>query len=481
MLNISKKTKIIATIGPATNTMEKVEALIEAGMNVMRINFSHGNHESHKVIIDISKELKKRHIYIPIMLDTSGPEIRCAYFAGGKAEIIKNSIVKIHMNNVVGDSTKFSVNYAELVNDIKIGDAVKIDDGKLRLDVTEIDKENGIITTKAFNSHTIKDRKGVNIPSARLRLPALSEKDKEDIKFGVKEGINIIAASFTRTGDNIIQIKNYLKELNGEGIQVFAKIENLEGVENIQDILAVADGIMVARGDMGVEIAPELVPVMQSEIILECRKLGKPVIVATQMLDSMQQNPLPTRAEVSDVATAIKEGADAVMLSGETASGLYPVESAAMQQRIAVTMEQYLPYTQLANFGYNYSKKTRNDAIATSVASTANLIDAQAIVCFSETGNSAIRISKSRPKCPIVMVTNSENAGMKVAPYFGVFPIVVKHLPQLIEDMEAFSLIKMRQLGLQPKDNVIITGGTPTGVGTTNFLRIVALNDLGDI
>ncbi|MDY0214224.1 MAG: pyruvate kinase [Bacilli bacterium] len=481
MLNISKKTKIVATIGPASNTLPTVEALIDAGINVMRVNFSHGNYESHQKIIDISKALMQKHIYVPIMLDTAGPEIRCRFFEGGNAEIIKDSEVRIHMENIVGNATDFSVNYENLIHDIKVGDAIKIDDGKLRLDVVSIDKKAKVITTKAFNTHIVKDRKGVNIPTARLKLPSLSEKDKEDIAFGVKAGVNIVAASFTRTKNDMVTIKDYLRELGGSNIQLFAKIENMEGVENIKEILEVADGIMIARGDMGVEIAPELVPVMQSDLILECRKLGKPVIVATQMLDSMQLNPLPTRAEVSDVATAIKEGADAVMLSAETASGLYPVESAAMQQRIAITMEQFLPYTQLANFGYNYSKKERNDAIATSVASTANLIDAKAIVCFSETGNSAIRISKSRPKCPIVMITSSVDAGMKVAPYFGIFSIVVKKLPQLIEDMEAFSLIKMRQLGLAAKDNIIITGGTPTGTGTTNFLRIVAVNELGDI
>lgn len=481
MLNISKKTKIVATIGPASNTLPTVEALIDAGINVMRVNFSHGTYESHQKIIDISKALMQKHIYVPIMLDTAGPEIRCRFFEGGNAEIIKDSEVRIHMENIIGNATDFSVNYENLIHDIKVGDAIKIDDGKLRLDVVAIDKKAKVITTKAFNTHIVKDRKGVNIPTARLKLPSLSEKDKEDIAFGVKAGVNIVAASFTRTKNDMVTIKDYLRELGGSNIQLFAKIENMEGVENIKEILEVADGIMIARGDMGVEIAPELVPVMQSDLILECRKLGKPVIVATQMLDSMQLNPLPTRAEVSDVATAIKEGADAVMLSAETASGLYPVESAAMQQRIAITMEQFLPYTQLANFGYNYSKKERNDAIATSVASTANLIDAKAIVCFSETGNSAIRISKSRPKCPIVMITSSVDAGMKVAPYFGIFSIVVKKLPQLIEDMEAFSLIKMRQLGLAAKDNIIITGGTPTGTGTTNFLRIVAVNELGDI
>ena len=481
MLNISKKTKIVATIGPVTNTLEKVRELIDAGMNVMRINFSHGTYETHKTIIDICKKLIEEHIYIPIMLDTAGPEIRCHFFEDVKVEIVKDSIVTINMKEVLGTATEFSVNYPKLVDDILVGDMIKIDDGKLRLDVIEVDREKRLIKVKAFNTHVISNRKGINIPGERMTLPALSERDKKDIKFGIENGIDMIAASFTRCAADVIQLKNYLAELGAPEIPIIAKIENKQGVDNIKEILEVADGIMVARGDMGVDIPPEVVPVMQSDIILECRKVGKPVIVATQMLDSMQTNPLPTRAEVSDVATAIKEGADAVMLSAETASGLYPVESAAMQQRIAITMEEFLPYTQLANFGYNYSKKKRSDAIATSVASTANLIDAKAIVCFSETGKSAICISKSRPKCPIIMVTSSPAAGMRVAPYFGIYSIVVKTLPQLIEDMEAFALIKMRQLGLKPNDNIIITGGTPTGTGSTNFLRIVALNKLGDI
>lgn len=478
MLNISKKTKIVCTIGPATNTYEKIKDLLAAGMSVMRLNFSHGNYESHKKIIELSKRLIKEHIYVPILLDTKGPEIRCHYFAGGQADIVKGSKVTINMSEVTGNATHFSVTYPNLANDLIIGDSIKIDDGKLRLDVIGVDRKNGLIQTTAFNSHTIRDRKGVNIPTARLTLPALSDKDKEDIKFGVENGINMIAASFVRSKADILEIKAYLETLNAAHLPLFAKIENKEGVQNIKEILEVADGVMVARGDMGVEIAPELVPVMQSEITLEARKVGKPVIIATQMLDSMQTNPIPTRAEVSDIATAIKEGADAVMLSAETASGQYPVESCAMQQKIAQTMEQYLPYTQLANFGYNYSKKERNDAIATSVASTANLIDGRLIFCFSETGNSAIRISQSRPKCPIIMITNSKEAGMRVAPYFGIIAIVVRKLPQLIEDMEAFSIIKSRQFNLRAKDNIIITGGTPTGSGNTNFLRIVAVSEV---
>lgn len=478
MLNIKKKTKIICTVGPASDNLESIRELLKAGMNVIRLNFSHGTYESHKKIIDLARSFEKEHLYIPIMMDTKGPEIRCHFFAEGKAKITKDSVVTIQMNEVLGTATNFSVNYAELVHDLKVGDEIKIDDGKLRLDVTKVDKANGVITTVAYNTHTVRDRTGVNIPTARLTLPALSDIDKADIAFAVKENIDLIAASFIRSGDDIREIKAYLNELGAPAVSLIAKIENQEGVDNLNDILNEADGVMVARGDMGVEIASELVPLMQSEIILASRKLGKPVIIATQMLDSMQSNPTPTRAEVSDVATAIKEGADAVMLSGETATGLYPILAAEMQQKIAIAMESQLPYTQLANFAYNYSKKERSDAIATSVASTANLIDAHAIFCFSETGQSAIRISVSRPKCPIIMVTASKKAAMRVAPYFGIIPVVVRKLPQLIEDMEAFSLIKARQLNLTPKDNLIITGGTPTGVGGTNFLRIVALNEV---
>ena len=330
MLNISKKTKIVATIGPVTNTLEKVRELIDAGMNVMRINFSHGTYETHKTIIDISKKLIEEHIYIPIMLDTAGPEIRCHFFEDGKVEIVKDSIVTINMKEVLGTATEFSVNYPKLVDDILVGDMIKIDDGKLRLDVIEVDREKRLIKVKAFNTHVISNRKGINIPGERMTLPALSERDKKDIKFGIENGIDMIAASFTRCAADVIQLKNYLAELGAPEIPIIAKIENKQGVDNIKEILEVADGIMVARGDMGVDIPPEVVPVMQSDIILECRKVGKPVIVATQMLDSMQTNPLPTRAEVSDVATAIKEGADAVMLSAKRL-WFISVESAAMQ------------------------------------------------------------------------------------------------------------------------------------------------------
>ena len=477
MYNLTKKTKIVCTIGPATNTYEKIKQLVGAGMNVMRINFSHGNYEAHKNVIDLARRLEKEErIYIPIMLDTKGPEIRCHYFLNGSAEIVKDSIVRVSMKEVLGTAELFSATYDGLFNDINIGDAIKIDDGKLRLDVIAKDYEKQEIVTKAFNTHVIKDRKGINIPSARLRLPALSEIDKRDIDFGCNNGVDLIAASFVRNKKGVLEIKAYLADIGFPDVPVIAKIENEEGVDSIQEILEAADGVMVARGDLGVEIPPEMVPIIQRKIIYEARKAGKPVITATQMLDSMQSSPIPTRAEVSDVATAIRESSDAIMLSGETATGLYPIEAASMQSSIARTIEDYLSYEKFSNFAFENSDKSRSDAIANSVANTANLVGAKLIFCFSETGNSAKRIAKSRPKCPIIMVTFKRESALRVAPYFSIYPIVVNTLPQLMEEMEAFSLIKARQFGFKPNDMVIITGGIPTGSGGTNFLRIVSLN-----
>lgn len=481
MYNLTKKTKVVCTIGPATNTYEKVKQLVGAGMNIMRINFSHGSFEAHKRIIDLARRLEEEEkIYIPILLDTKGPEIRCHFFVDGSVEIIKDSIVRVSMKEVLGTQELFSVTYENLFEDINVGDAIKIDDGKLRLDVIAKDYEKREIVTKAFNSHFIKDRKGVNIPSARLHLPALSDIDKRDLDFGCNNGIDLIAASFVRNKKGVLEIKEYLKEIGHPDIPVIAKIENEEGVDNIQEILEAADGVMVARGDLGVEIPPEMVPIIQRKIIYECRKVGKPVITATQMLDSMQANPLPTRAEVSDVATAIRESSDAIMLSGETATGLYPIEAASMQTSIARTIEEYLSYEKFSNFAFDNSDKSRSDAIANSVANTANLVGAKMIFCFSETGNSAKRIAKSRPKCPLVMVTFKRESALRVAPYFSIYPIVVPTLPQLMEEMEAFSLIKAREFGLKPNDMVIITGGIPTGSGGTNFLRIISVNKSKD-
>ena len=335
-MNISKKTKVVCTIGPASDTYEKCKELYNAGMNVMRINFSHGSYEEHGKKLEIARELwEKDGILIPVMLDTKGPEIRTHLFEGGCAPINTDDIIRISMKEVLGNNHKFSVTFPNLINDVKIGDRIRLDDGNLTLLITDIDKENNEIVTKALNHHVIKDRRGVNCPDTVISMPYISEKDRNDIIWGCKNEISLIAASFVRTPDDVKEIRKILIENNRPDIKIISKIENPGAVKLIDEIIEVSDGIMVARGDLGVEVPAEDVPVIQRNIILKCRRAGKPVITATQMLDSMKTNPNPTRAEVSDVATAVTEGSDAVMLSAESASGEYPVLAASMQAKIA--------------------------------------------------------------------------------------------------------------------------------------------------
>ena len=326
-MNIFKKTKIVATLGPASESKVMIKKLIDAGMNVARLNFSHGDHTTHLAKIKTVKELISEGNNISIMLDTRGPEIRSHEFEGGTANFAKGDITRISMTKVLGNNKKFSVSYANLLDDIEVGKLIKFDDGKITFEVIEKDLKNREIVVKALNPHTLKDRRNCIAPFARLTMPFISEQDRKDILFGCEQNINYIAASFTRRVDDVIALRNILKEVNKEYIQIIAKIENQEGLDNLDAIIQVADGIMVARGDLGVEIPPENVPVAQKEMILKCKQAGKPVIVATQMLESMMKYPTPTRAEVSDVANAILDVADAVMLSGESASGDYPVES----------------------------------------------------------------------------------------------------------------------------------------------------------
>lgn len=479
MLSITKKTKIICTIGPTSDTKEKLEQLIDAGMNVMRLNFSHGEYSSHLDKINKIREIEKeRNIIIPIMLDTKGPEIRCHLFENGFAEIKRDSIVRISMKEILGTNEKFSTTHSGLYDDVKINDHIKIDDGNLDLVIIDKDKEHRELILRAVNTHTIKNRKGVNAPFARLSMPFISPKDESDLKFGCENNVDFIAASFTRRPQDIIDIKKVLAKYGKPNIPVIAKIENPEGVDSIDEIIDVCDGVMIARGDLGVEISPEEIPVIQKNIVNKCRIKGIPVITATQMLDSMQSHPIPTRAEVSDVANAVSEGTDCVMLSGESASGEYPVEAASMQAKISRTMEKYLDYEKLAQEAFDTSEKTNSDAISNSVANTALLISAKLIVCFSETGSTARRISKSRPICPILAVSNDRQALSSLGLSFGVYSCYIPYVPQMIEEMEAFALVKAHLMGIEPGDPIIITGGTPVGVGKTNFMKIIYVNEI---
>jgi len=469
-----KKTKIVCTIGPASQDKVILEKMIKAGMNVARLNFSHGNYAEHLAKINTIREIEKeKNIIVPIMLDTKGPEIRSGKFEGGKACIKTDSEVRIYMKPILGNDRMFSVSYTGLYDDCKIGDTIRLDDGNLGLVVTGKDKKEKCLITKALNHHVICDERGVNCPTTHLNMPYISEKDRNDLVWGCENKVDFVAASFIRNIKDIADIRKVLDDNGGSRIKIITKVENTEAVGCLDTIIAKSDGIMVARGDLGVEVLPEEVPVIQRELIDKCRKVGKPVITATQMLDSMKTNPNPTRAEVSDVANAVLESTDAVMLSAESASGEYPIEAVTMQSKISAKMEDYLDYHKLLSEAYETSDKRLNDALAHAVGDTALLLDAKLIVCFSETGATARRLSRVRPCCPVISVSSERYACTAGMMSFGVYPKLVKHVPQFIEEMEVLAIHLARVHGLPKNSKIVITGGTPVGAGKTNFMKVI--------
>ena len=482
-LNISKKTKVICTIGPASDTPEMVMKLYQAGMNVMRINFSHGTYPQQEAKINLARSFEKDDIYIPVALDTKGPEIRTGMMKDGAIPVKDGQRMFITMEDCLGDEEGFSVTYAGLYDDVKIGDHILIDDGNLDFEIVDKDEKLRRIIVEARNAHTLKNQKGVNCPFSRLTQPFISEKDEADLKFGCEHDVDCIFASFTRRPEDVLALKEILKKYGKPDIPVFAKIENPEALEKIEEIVAVADGVMVARGDLGVEIPPETVPDVQRQIIMVCRKQGKPVITATQMLDSMVSHPRPTRAEVTDVATAVDEGSDCVMLSAESASGLYPVKAVEMQASIARTEENnHLDYERLAREAFHCSERTNNDAISNAIANTALLIGAKLIVNFTERGPSSWRISKSRPCCPIISITANRKVALQGAWMWGVYSVLLKTpLPSFIEEMEVLALKIARNLDIPAGSPIIMSGGMPTGAGQTNFMRILTVNEIKEI
>lgn len=471
-MKLYKKTKIVATIGPASSTKEVLQRMAEEGMNVARLNFSHGDYASHLEKITMLKELISEGYNIALMLDTKGPEIRTGDFEGGEATFHQNDIVEIIMEPILGNKTRFCVSYYGLFDDLSIGDTIRVDDGKLAFIIIEKNSDQRSFICRALNTSTVKNRRNVVAPFARLSLPFISEKDRSDIEFGCEHDVDFIALSFTRRAQDVLDVRRILQAHNKEDIRLIAKIENQEGVTNIKEILEVVDGVMVARGDLGVELPPEEVPVVQKMLIRECRRLGKVVIVATQMLESMQHNPKPTRAEVSDVANAIFDSTDAVMLSGETAVGEYPIEAVKMQSVISRRMEEILDYRKLVDECYLHPHST-NDAIAFSVANTALLLSAKLIVAFSMTGGTSRRMSYYRPSCPIVSVTKDPSVIRRLCLNWGVYAY---HNPQHMTTMHDFEK-KAQEIAkyyrLKPRDRIILTGGD--GEGNTNFMKIIAV------
>lgn len=477
--NISKKTKIVCTIGPASDRYEILRELLENGMNVVRLNFSHGSYEEHLEKIKTVRKLEKdEKVIIPIMLDTKGPEIRTHDFKNGQAAIQTGQIIEIYDHEILGDETKFSTTHAQLYDDVKVGNHIKLDDGNLDLVVIDKRSKDRVIIAKATNHHTIKNKRGINCPQCNLTMPYISEKDRNDLIFGCEQQIDLVAASFVRNLKDIQDIRKILDENGGKNIKIIIKVENVSAVKDFDELIKECDGAMVARGDLGVEVPPEDVPIIQRRIINVCRQYRKPVITATQMLDSMKTNPNPTRAEVSDVANAVMESTDSVMLSAETASGEYPIESVAMQAKISANMENFMyskeNVEQLKHL--NYHSYAINDAIAASVSEAANSLEAKLIVSFSETGATAKLISSYRPCCPIIAVSSHLNVCRETALYWGVYPKKVKKVPQFIEEMEVYSLFLGRKYNLPDNSKIIITGGTPVGAGKTNFIKVIVLN-----
>src|SRR6478752_31603 len=475
-----RKTKIVCTIGPASESVEKLVELINSGLNVCRLNFSHGDFEEHGArIVNIREAAKQTGKTVGILLDTKGPEIRTNTMENGAIELEEGSEIIVSMTEVVGTTEKFSITYPGLIDDVHVGSKILLDDGLIGLEVLDINKTDGEIKTKVLNPGTLKNKKGVNVPNVSVNLPGITEKDASDIVFGIEQGIDFIAASFVRRASDVLEIRELLEKHNAAHIQIISKIENQEGVDNIKEILEVSDGLMVARGDLGVEIHAEEVPLVQKDLIKQCNALGKPVITATQMLDSMQRNPRPTRAEASDVANAIFDGTDAIMLSGETAAGSYPVEAVQTMHSIASRTESALEHKKILSAQSKNSEHTLTDAIGQSVAHTALNLDVNAIISATESGHTARMISKYRPKAPIVAVTANEHVVRRLALVWGVYPQLGQKSYSTDEMLDNAVEESLNSGFVSHGDLVVISAGVPIGEsGTTNLMKIHVVGDI---
>ena len=477
MLNDIKRTKIVCTLGPASQSEEVLRELILNGLNVCRFNFSHGSHEEHKGRIDMVKKVREElNKPIAILLDTKGPEIRTGNFADPEVLLEEGSEFTITMDEVVGTKEICTVSYKGLADDVKEGDTILIDDGLVGLRVKSV--ENGNIKCIVENSGIEKNHKGVNVPGVKINLPAITPKDVSDIEFGIREGIDMIAASFVRKASDVLAIREILEKNNAGDVLILSKIENQEGVENIDEILQVSDGIMVARGDLGVEIPTEEIPIVQKMIIKKCNELAKPVITATQMLDSMIRNPRPTRAEVTDVANAIYDGTDAIMLSGETAAGKYPVEAVKVMASIAKRIEQTLDYDRMLK-EKGSKNVTVTDAISHATCTTAVDLNASAIITSTSSGYTAKMVSKFRPQAPIIAATSNEAVMRRLALTWGVCPIKSALAGNTDEVIEKSIEASIESGYVKNGELVVITAGVPVGVsGTTNLIKVHVISEV---
>ena len=477
-----KKTKIVSTLGPASNDVETITKLAEAGANVFRFNFSHGDHEEHRARMNMVREVeKKTGKLLGIALDTKGAEIRTTEQEGGKFTINTGDTIRISMDDTKkGNKDMIHVTYDGLYDDTHVGGHVLIDDGLVDLLIKDKDDAKRELVCEAQNTGVIGSKKGVNAPGVEIRLPGITEKDTDDIKFGLKFGINFITASFARKAQDILDIRKLCEEAGADYVKIFPKIESQEGIDNADEILQVSDGLMVARGDMGVEIPFMEVPFVQKSLIRKANALGKPVITATQMLDSMQENPRPTRAEVSDVANAVLDGTDATMLSGESANGLYPVKAVkAMAEIDERTEKQMLKRNTLALQRFEaYKGSNVTEAIGESVVRTAQELGVKTIITATNSGYTARMISKYRPNADIIAFTFDEKIQHSLGIVWGVQPVLTEK-PKSTDDMFEVAAKVAKEKGfVKDGDLVIIVAGVPVGdSGTTNLMKLQIIGD----
>lgn len=467
-----RKTKIICTLGPASEEPDVLKKLLKMGTDVVRLNFSHGDYEEHASRIELVKEYREElDLPVAILLDTKGPEIRLGKFKEDRVYLEEGQPFTLTTDICVGDKSCAHISYKDIVEDVYEGCHILIDDGLIEL---VVDKVIGTkIHCTVINGGILSDHKGVNLPGIPLNLPNLTAKDREDIKFGIANGVDYIAASFVQRVEDIICIREFLKENGGEDTHIIAKIENQLGVDNIDDIIQAADGVMIARGDLGVEIPIENVPLVQKRIIKKCILKGKPVITATQMLDSMIRNPRPTRAEASDVANAIYDGSDAIMLSGETAIGKYPIETFNTMVRIARQVEGSIDYNDSFPEGCLRSISTTTHAISHASCTVASELNASAIITPTKSGYTAKMVSRYRPNPPIIATTTSENVCRKLALIWGVSPHLSPDMDSTDEMIEKSIDIAAETGLVEDGDKVVITAGLPVGEGgKTNLIKV---------
>ena len=464
-----KRTKIIASIGPSSNQPDVMEQMVLAGMNVARINFSHATEEEKQLAQDSVREVRKRTGHnIAILWDTKGPEFRSGVLEGETIDLVEGKTIRIVKDNVVGNEERITVNHPEALDGLEVGDNILLENAKMKVEV--ISKENDGVTCKIINGGKLGNRKSLSIPGKKLNIPYISENDRNDIKYACEHGGEFLAISFVSDPENVLEVKKLLKEYGREDLKIICKIESERGVQNLEKILEVCNGIMVARGDLGNELPSEMLPILQKRMIKTCRKMKKICIVATEMLETMMENMRPKRAETSDIANAVLDGTDAVMLSGETTVGKHPIETVRAMAKICETAEQYYDYEHHFDEGY---KQDITTTIAHNVIASTTLLDVKAIVAATVSGATAEIISNLKPKSPIIAACSTEKVARRLALNYGVYPAVLPIYDTTDEVINNAVEIAKKKLNLQPKDIVVVTGGFPRGgEHATNFLKI---------